>query len=182
MTGLSGSQREFFDSVINQLIHADNKIELLEWSLYNIVCINLWPAKLGPRALQQVNNIKMLGRPLGVVLSVVAHAGVYESLFEETAGKTDTKELAVSESFFAAAAGLGLSHLPVTERSAISVDSFTHALSLLDMLRPLQKPRLLKALVVAITHDQLVRPLELQLLRAIALSLNCPMPPLVEKI
>jgi len=152
---------------------------LLEWSLYNIVRINLWPVKSTARAFNQVSNIKMLGRSLGTILSVVSYAGVYENIFENTTIKNQNSELAVSACFDAAAKKLGLMHLRLVNRQAITLDTFTQALALLNTLRPLQKPRVLKALATAVTHDNVVQPLELQLLRAIALSLDCPMPRLM---
>ncbi|NNC55683.1 MAG: hypothetical protein HKO07_08175, partial [Pseudomonadales bacterium] len=173
---LQGEQLQFFLHTVELLIHADNKIELLEWSLYNILLLNLMATKHSRSKLQSVAHSKILARPLGLVLSVVAHAGVYESLYESTAAKSAAKERAVGESFAAAAGVLGLAHLRPTERSAITVNRFTQALAQLNRLRPLLKPRVLKALVAAVAHDQKVRPLELQLLRAIALSLDCPMP------
>jgi len=176
---LSPRQLRAFDEVIIELIHADNKIELLEWSLYNIVRINLWPVKSTARAFNQVSNIKMLGRSLGTILSVVSYAGVYENIFENTTIKNQNSELAVSACFDAAAKKLGLMHLRLVNRQAITLDTFTQALALLNTLRPLQKPRVLKALATAVTHDNVVQPLELQLLRAIALSLDCPMPRLM---
>ena len=176
---LSPRQLRAFDEVIIELIHADNKIELLEWSLYNIVRINLWPVKSTARAFNQVSNIKMLGRSLGTILSVVSYAGVYENIFENTTIKNQNSELAVSACFDAAAKKLGLMHLRLVNRQAITLDTFTQALALLNTMRPLQKPRVLKALATAVTHDNVVQPLELQLLRAIALSLDCPMPRLM---
>ena len=179
---LSPRQLKAFDKIIIQLIHADNKMELLEWSLYNIVRINLWPVKSAVRAFQQTSNIKMLGRPLGTILSVVSYAGVYENIFENTTIKNHNSELALRTSFDAAAQKLGLTHLRLVNRQAITLDSFTQALALLNTLRPLQKPRVLKALASAVTHDNVVQPLELQLLRTIALSLDCPMPRLMRGV
>jgi len=176
---LSPRQLRAFERIIIQLIHADNEIELLEWSLYNIVRINLWPVKSAARAFNQVSNITMLGRSLGTILSVVSYAGVYENIFENTTIKNQNSELAVRASFDAAAKKLGLMHLRLVNRQAITLDTFTQALALLNTLRPLQKPRVLKALATAVTHDNVVQPLELQLLRAIALSLDCPMPRLM---
>ncbi|MDB4090348.1 M48 family metallopeptidase, partial [Pseudomonadales bacterium] len=125
---LSPRQLRAFDEVIIELIHADNKIELLEWSLYNIVRINLWPVKSTARAFNQVSNIKMLGRSLGTILSVVSYAGVYENIFENTTIKNQNSELAVSACFDAAAKKLGLMHLRLVNRQAITLDTFTQAL------------------------------------------------------
>jgi uncharacterized tellurite resistance protein B-like protein len=46
----------------------------------------------------------------------------------------------------------------------------------------LQKPALLKAFVACITADKEVAAIEAELLRAIAATIDCPMPPFVGKL
>ncbi|MGB5324861.1 MAG: M48 family metallopeptidase [Pseudomonadales bacterium] len=174
---LSAAQAERFDYLLDALIRIDNKIELLEWSLYNIVRINLQRNDARGYPLQRARDVRLLARPLAVVLSVVAYAGVYESLYEALAPGSESGEVAVAESFRAAANALGLGGMPQLPRHQVTVDRFVQALALVERVRPLQKPLVLKALVAAAMHDRELRPLELQLLRAIALSLNCPLPP-----
>jgi len=53
------------------------------------------------------------------------------------------------------------------------------ALIRLSRLLPLQKPRLLKAMVICITHDGQINAAEAELMRAVADTLDCPMPPLL---
>ncbi|NNC54737.1 MAG: hypothetical protein HKO07_03330, partial [Pseudomonadales bacterium] len=59
----------------------------------------------------------------------------------------------------------------------ISVDQFSAALAQLARSRPLDKQRILKALLAAAFGDGEVRPIEMQMLRAIALCMDCPLPP-----
>jgi hypothetical protein len=49
----------------------------------------------------------------------------------------------------------------------------------LTKLKPLLKPRLLKACIVTIQNDKAIKPLECELLRAVAAIIDCPVPPLV---
>ena len=53
------------------------------------------------------------------------------------------------------------------------------ALDELAHLKPLEKPQLLKACAACIIADQMVTIAESELFRAIADTLDCPMPPLV---
>ena len=52
------------------------------------------------------------------------------------------------------------------------------ALRELGEVKPLQKPALLKACAASIMADEVVTPLEADLLRTVAAILDCPMPPL----
>jgi len=53
------------------------------------------------------------------------------------------------------------------------------ALDELVLLKPLQKPALLKACAACIAADKEVTPIESELMRAIAATIDCPMPPLL---
>jgi hypothetical protein len=53
------------------------------------------------------------------------------------------------------------------------------ALQKLEKLTPMAKPMLLHACAVCIMRDQKIDPLEVELLRAFADVLACPMPPLI---
>ncbi|HLD64798.1 MAG TPA: hypothetical protein VJA19_02025, partial [Pseudomonas sp.] len=53
------------------------------------------------------------------------------------------------------------------------------AVNKLSQLKPLHKPRLLKALARCIEHDEHISVEEAELFRAVADSLDCPMPPLL---
>lgn len=52
------------------------------------------------------------------------------------------------------------------------------ALDRLDRLAPLVKQSLIEALVTTVTYDRRINLGELELLRAICVSLHCPVPPL----
>lgn len=53
------------------------------------------------------------------------------------------------------------------------------AMTRLNCLKPLQKPKLLKAISQCVLADQTITLLEAELFRAIADTLDCPMPPLI---
>ncbi|RZV58819.1 MAG: hypothetical protein EX270_02325 [Pseudomonadales bacterium] len=174
---MSESQLIRFDHLIAALIRVDNKIELLEWSLYNVLLLSLRPSRVNVLSPKRTRNLLPMPSPLACVLSVIAYAGVYESLYESSAPSSERGERAVLQSFEAARRSLQLEQIQLVPRSRVTVDQFIAALAQLARTRPSGKQRILKALLAVTLHDREVRPLEMQLLRAIALSLNCPLPP-----
>jgi hypothetical protein len=84
-----------------------------------------------------------------------------------------------NEETFAAGADalkLPLQLIPV---SKIDFNTLNNALDDLAGLKPLQKPALLKACVRCITADGKIQAIETELLRAIAATIDCPVPPLL---
>ena len=75
-------------------------------------------------------------------------------------------------------AKLELPEAPMPDKEAFSIDSINNALEALQGLRPLKKPAFLKACAVAIAADGVAHALELELFRAIAATLDCPLPPI----
>lgn len=163
---LSRPQYELFKRNFDAVIAMDKKVNLFEWALQRIVFHHM----------EQVFG-RQSGPPLGrkdlrnqtdsctLLLSIIAHA-------------TPQKNLSTEQAFGKGAAALGLqtSLLPL---SAINFEKLNAAIDVLADLKPLQKPALLKACAVTITADQTIAPIEAELLRAIAATLDCPMPPLV---
>lgn len=145
-----------------RLIKADNRIELLEWTLLRIVERHVE----GPRVHGGKLHLLELAEEATVLLSALAHAG-----------HTDTQQAA--EAF--AAAGPELPYDGLTLRNAAQADlkALSAALDRLSQLQPLQKPRLLKAMARSVTHDERITPAEAELMRAVAETLDCPMPPLL---
>jgi Zn-dependent protease with chaperone function len=67
----------------------------------------------------------------------------------------------------------------VLDTAACSLTALTGALVKLNHLAPLLKKSLVEACADCVSHDGRVLPAEAELLQAIALELDCPMPPLV---
>ena len=84
-----------------------------------------------------------------------------------------------AEVFALAQNNLGIEGLQFHDINSLSLDKLDSAIHKLNQLKPLQKPALLKACAAAISADQIITPTEHELLRAIADSLDCPMPPLI---
>jgi len=162
LTQLSRTQYEEFLGLQEQLITADGKLTLFEWCIYRILRHSLSREPL-PKAkvdLQSCASECML------VLSAVAVAGHRDAALAEVACAQGIGSLG-----FAVALEPFVADVPDPAR-------LDQALDRLRRLKPLQKPRLLKALVLCIAHDGKTTAAETELLRAIAAILDCPVPPL----
>lgn len=157
---LSQPQYKLFKANLAALIRADKKISLFEWTLYRIVTHAIEDIKPHGRThlKNQHDNCQLL-------LSVVCYAGKDEQ--PEQAYEAGARLLGLPDK-------QGLISPANIEFSAIDT-----ALNTLAGVAPLEKPRLLKAIAVCINADNKVTPDEAELFRAIADSLDCPVPPLL---
>jgi hypothetical protein len=165
---LSISQYESFRRNLMALIEMDSRIDLLEWSLQKILFSHLDGQffKL-PHVRAVYSHPGQVKKEIALILSVMAYAGAQN--------QND-----VEKAFDAAVQALQLSGLALLAKNAISLSSLDLALEKLARLKPLAKPRLLKACVASIVHDQRVAPVEVELLRAFSDVLDCPMPPVAQ--
>ncbi|TLX54750.1 peptidase M48 Ste24p [Stutzerimonas nosocomialis] len=146
---------------LGALILADRKVSLMEWSLLRIVERNI----AGPRWVDGRHSLEAVRDEVAVLLSALALAGHDEP--------DDARK-----AFDAAQAELPFV-LTMREGEAAGLKALDAALKRLVSLKPLQKPRLLKAMARCIGHDGRIRAAEAELMRAVADSLDCPMPPLL---
>ena len=167
---LTSSQYQAFRKNVVALMQADANVELHEWALYRVLLNQLQP-RSQQLAQSSIGSLKMVGKACGLVLSAVAEAGIDLNCADG--------EVEARESFHEAANKLGLPRLEFVTRREYGLKDLSVALKQLERLQPLQKPRLLKALCACVTYDNEIKPVEVELLRAIALTLDCPMPPLL---
>jgi hypothetical protein len=99
-----------------------------------------------------------------LVLSVIAQAGA-------------TDQNSAQSAFDASAHALADKGLALLAKDQIRIADLDQALGKLDQLAPADKSRLLTACVISTWHDQRATPAEVELLRAFASVLDCPMPP-----
>ena len=79
--------------------------------------------------------------------------------------------------FASGATESGLETLNMLVREDIKLDALNHSLDKLAQLKPLVKPRLLKACVSIILQDGKTTTRGIELVRTISTCLDCPMPP-----
>jgi Zn-dependent protease with chaperone function len=162
---LSLNQYKTFRGNLIALIEMDSRIDLLEWSLQKILFNHLDAQffELAPIRARYSDPAR-LKKEIELVLSAMAHAGA-------------EKQSDMEEAFGAAAQALELSGLALLAKNDIKVADLDLALGKLEQLKPLAKSRLLKACAASIWHDQRATAVEVELFRAFAGVLDCPVPP-----
>ncbi|QDU66889.1 M48 family metallopeptidase [Engelhardtia mirabilis] len=165
---LDPKQYAAFVRALDMAIESDNRVELFEMTLRRIVRHHLDRAHgldatpAGGRELQ----LSQAGARAAVVLGLLVRAGH---------GNSRSAELA----FRAAGAALGVQIGDRVPDAGSTLRSFDTALEALARLRPGDKRRFLQACEAAIARDGQVTRAEAELYRAIAETLDCPVPPLV---
>lgn len=163
---LSLGQYKSFRANLTALIEMDSRVDLLEWSLQKIFFNHLDAEFFKPAPVKaRYSHPAQVKKEIELVLSLMAHAGGRNQSDAEGAFAAGTQALESS----------GLVLLP---KKQITISDLNSSLGKLEQLRPLAKSRLLKACAASVAHDQKASTAELELLRAFADVLDCPMPPL----
>ena len=144
---------------------ADKRIDLFEWSLQKILFHHL-DAHFGRpgKRVAKYSSIERLRMHVAALLSVLVHACVKDGTEVQSALESAEQDL-------------GLSGLTLLPREEISLQTLDAAVDHLALLKPLLKPRVLKACLTVITRDREYSPNEMELMRAIGNVLDCPVPP-----
>jgi len=162
LKSLGAKERAAFMVLLQQLVMADRRITLEEF-----VVITMLEAALGERAGRAVpatyRKLEALVEEARLILSLVAHAtnGDPSTSFEH-----GLKELGIP--------------LKLLEAGAIKLGTVKSALARLNRLAPMQKPRLVKALVQCALAEGELGFIDAELLRAICSTLDSPLPPFFE--
>lgn len=168
LTELSPPQYKEFRRCLVELIQADKRIDLFEWTLFRLLVVRLDPHRNRLKDTGQIKDIRFTSKASGLLLSAVAHS-------------SEKNEQAAIASFEHAKSYLGLPGLKYVAPSNYHFEDLSRALAILNRLAPLKKPKLLKALCEAALHGKPVQPEQLELIRAVADSLDCPIPPLIDR-
>ncbi|MBI5137814.1 MAG: M48 family metalloprotease [Nitrospirae bacterium] len=162
---LSAAQHRRLRDTVAAVTRVDAKLSLFEWTLNRLLALNLTEDGVeGPPPGAPALPIHRAKDACAVVLSVAAYADGDRG----EAARTD---------FDAALRYLQLPGVALLAPEAVSLPRFEAALDQLLRLNPLHKRRLLRAVAACINADGTVTAEEAELLRAIADSLDCPMPP-----
>jgi len=162
LKSLALPERTAFLLLLQQLIAADRRVTLEEF-----VVATMLEAALGEEAGRAVpisyRTLEPLAEDARLILSLIAHAtnGEAGASFEH-----GLKELGIP--------------LTLLEARAISLVDVKAALARLNQLAPMQKPRLVKALVQCALADGKLGLTDAELLRAICSTLDSPLPPFLE--
>ena len=159
---LSKAQHEAFKQTVEYLIAADGRVSLMEWALSRIVFNQLEPRTPYRKSLK----LRDCQPECALVLSLIVHADAQNA--DEARG-----------AFQAGAAELPFDNLQWIPRRDIQLSQLDRAVERLNNLKPLDKPALLKAISRSIFFNEKVSAIEAELFRALADSLDCPVPPIL---
>ena len=163
---LSLSQYQEFTGLVEELMKADQEIDLFEFTLQHILRRHLDPHFTQTRPPgARYGSLAPLTHEISLLLSRLARAGQDSEKKAQQAFAQGVEELKKSR--------LKLSWLEQED----GFEALSKALDRLNRVTPLLKRRLLRACGVCVSHDGQVTLREGELLRAIADALDCPMPP-----
>ncbi|MDA0989894.1 MAG: Zn-dependent protease with chaperone function, partial [Verrucomicrobia bacterium] len=168
LRNLSPRQYETFRHTIRELVRADGEIDLFEYALQRVLLRHLDP-HFAPVATRQtpVATAAELVDPASQLLSALAYFG-HDQLSQA--------ERAFAQGFVQLQTGTHRDLLPL---QGIGLQTVDDALNRLAAASPTQSKRILAACVACVSADNKVTVEEAELLRAIADSLSCPIPPLL---
>ena len=167
---LTAAQHENFSQTLEWLIGSDGKIELFEFVLQKIITRNL-ATKFNPSRPPTVQfyTLKPLVPDCAVVLSALANVGSSDAAEIEKAFATGMPYLRAPDD----------AELALLPRERCGVDQIDAALNRLTQAVPIIKKNLIEACAHVVGADGVIQEAEAELLRAVADTLDCPVPPFV---
>lgn len=164
LKSLSENQLADFNQNLLLIINHDGYIDIWEWALhYWLVNLSLNKPTI-PKA--KYNNFAKLKVETNILLSALAYAG--------SGGVKDS-----AQAFADAARELGIP-ISLIQEHTISSRLLIHAVGEMRDLKPLVKPKFLKALCLVAQKDGVIEAKEIELIRTISEGMGCPMPPVLD--
>ena len=165
---LAVRQYQQFRGTVEQLIEADRRVTLLEFVLQRVLLRQLDRAfELVRPPLVRYHTLAAVEADVRVLLSALARVGlsaedaaaaVFQRAWDALPGRADT---------------------PILPADACDLAAIHRALNKLEEASPPIKKKVLSAATLCVVADGRVTIREAELLRAIASSLDCPLPPVV---
>ena len=104
-----------------------------------------------------------------------------ELLFSVLAYSGNTDNDKVKQAFTIATGQAEIKNIALLAKTEIKLELLNNAIDKLNMLKPLLKQKLLNACLACVSADGKIVPVEMELMRAISDSLDCPMPLLISE-
>lgn len=159
---LPQKRRDAFLAEVARTVEADRKVTLAEFVQATLLRQHLREGA-GKPIPTKFRKVEQVAQDAHVVLSLIAHASQGDTQAAHARGK----------------AVLGVELPAPVPVAALSAARLAEALERLRHLQPFQKPRVLKACVEAAAADGAFRLAEMELVRAVAATLDCPLPPVI---
>jgi uncharacterized tellurite resistance protein B-like protein len=167
---LSPSQFQQFRAAVQKLVESDGEIDLFEYVVQKVVLRHLEPYFTQARKPAiQYYALKPLAPDCAILLSALAYLGQDEPGKVQFAFQQGAQLLSY-------AARIELHLLPETACELAQVDE---ALNRLCQAVPQIKKNVLNACAQTVAADGVIQEMEAELLRAIADTLDCPIPPFI---
>jgi len=167
---LTAEQYKNFSGMIDWLVNSDGKVELFEFVLGKIIRHHLAPQfEKNARPLIQFYSIKSVIPDCAVVLSALAYAGTDDPQAAQTAFSYAAPWLRAPDD----------RELRLCAAEGCGIDRLDAALNRLAQAVPLIKKNVIEACAKAVSADGVILEKEAELLRAVADTLDCPIPPLL---
>jgi Zn-dependent protease with chaperone function len=172
LRAMAPPQYETFAHCFRELVAADQKIGLFEWTLHRVLLRHLQP-QFRPVCPLPVRyyGLQRLADPCSILFSALAHSGN-----GAPAGNRPEK---TSAAFSAATHLIPEVRLRLLSHEACSLAKLDAALKKLTRASAKQRRRLIDAAAACISADGEAQIREVELLRAVSDMLDCPMPPLL---
>ena len=166
---LTPQQYSQFSTTLEWLINSDGQVALFEFVLQKIVMRHLTPKFSGTKpAPVQFYTLKPLVPDCAVVLSALAYVGSEVPAEIQQAFATGMPYLRAGD----------VAPVELLPRDQCGVDAISAALDRLALAVPIIKKNLIEACAHVIGADGIIQEGEAELLRAVADTLDCPIPPL----
>ena len=162
---LKESERDALVEDVARVVQADGRVTLAEFALSTILRQQLREGAGRPVA-SKYSSVGEVADDARVVLSLLAHA---------TRAETGT-------AYAKGADYLGLNLREPLSTAELSGARVNASLERLRLLAPLAKPRVLKACLEAASADGVISLAEAELVRMVAATLDCPVPPVLAEL
>jgi hypothetical protein len=163
---LSVEQYAVFRQNLLALVREDARTSLWEWALQRVLLHQLDAVFQPPGRLQHSSHQSLSN--LAVECELLLH------FLMRVGQESGDKSVLLAQ----AMQMLGLASDTNLAAQELSIDTVNKALDTLVRLKPLQKPAFLKACAFAIMADGEAKVAEMEVFRALAAALDCPLPPL----
>jgi hypothetical protein len=165
---LTAEQFDQFSQTLEWLIESNGKVELFEYVLQKIVLRHLTPKFSGARPpTVQYYSLKPLLPDCIILLSALANVGSSDAAEIQKAFEQGAPYLRASND----------GDLTLLPREQCGVDKIDAALNRLALAVPTIKKNLIEACIHTVAADGVIKESEAELLRAVADTLDCPIPP-----
>ena len=159
-------QQTEFLTILESLIKSDKRYTVFEFALFTILNGHL-TAAAGRNTREKYFKYTDIMQEINLLISMLARVGAHN---DNEAGLVHDRIIKLFTN----------EPLPLVPKSDCTLAVISSALHELNLLSPLLKKTVIEACADCVIHDGRVLPAEAELLQAISVSLDCPMPPIVE--